>query len=148
MNKVNPHTSSIGNQNANLIALLAYLGAVIVSFMPGIGFLSWLVPLIIFIIEKNSSFVRFHAMQSLVLMAIGAVIGFLISIVIGGVVGAMMINPYTYASFAGVMGFVGLLGTIVSIIFAVFGVIAMFKAYQYERYQIPIAGKIADRFVK
>src|SRR5699024_8626623 len=65
---INYNKGSSTNLEENVVSLLCYLG----SFVTGIIFI---------IIEKNSKFVRFHAMQSIVffggLVVINFIVGFL-----------------------------------------------------------------------
>jgi uncharacterized membrane protein len=96
--------------NENLMGAATYL----LGFITGIIFL---------LVEKESKFVRFHAMQS--------------TIVFGG---AFILNI--------VLGFIPVLGWLVGLLlsFAVFvlWVVLMWKAFQGEMYKLPYVGKIAD----
>ena len=55
---VQPHKSSIGNMEANLVALLSYLVASLLLMIPAIGYVAWVVPLVVYLIETKSTFVR------------------------------------------------------------------------------------------
>ena len=96
---------------ANVAALLSYL----VGAITGIIF---------YLIEKDNKFVRFHAMQSIV------VFGFFF------VLSAIL-------PFIPVLGLV--LSPIVGIIGLILWVLLMVKAYQGEMYKLPIAGDIAEK---
>ena len=72
---IDPHKSTIGGMDANLLALIAYIASAAVGFIPLLRYLAWLAPLVIFFMEKESGFVKFHAMQSFVLNLIGAAFG-------------------------------------------------------------------------
>ena len=147
-NPIQPHNSSVGGLQANVMALLCYLAGSLLGFVPGIKYVAWLAPLAIFLLEKESRFVRFHAMQAFLLDAVGVILGLLVSLLLGGIWAATAAN--TYAAAAGALGstaIVGLLATVVSLIILVFAVIAMTKAYKYETYRIPIIGGIAARMV-
>jgi uncharacterized membrane protein len=101
--------------DANVAAALAYL----LGFISGIVFL---------VIEKDSKFVRFHAMQSAVVF--GAIF----------VVWIVLVN----IPFIGlIVGF--LLIPIVSIGSFILWLILMFKAYNWEKFKLPIAGDIAEQ---
>jgi uncharacterized membrane protein len=97
----------------NVAGLLCYL----LGFITGILF---------FIIEKENSFVRFHAMQSII--TFGAI--FVLSIV---------------------LGFIPIIGWILALLFPFVAlalwIILMVKAYQGERYKLPIVGDIAEKQV-
>ncbi len=129
-NSIQPHKSSIGDQQANIMALLSYLVGSILVFIPGIMYIAWLAPLIIFFLEKESRFVKFHAMQAFVLEVTGILLSLLVSLLFGGI---------SYDSFA----FVGTLATLISITILVLAIYAMIKAYQYVEYSIPLIGKIS-----
>ena len=93
---------------------LAGLFCYLLGLITGIVFL---------IIEKESRFVRFHAYQSLAVF--GAI--FVLSLI---------------------AGFIPVIGTLISILLAPVGLILwillMVKAYQGERYKIPVAGDWAE----
>lgn len=95
----------------NLGGLLAYL----VTFITGIIFL---------IIEKENQFIRFHAMQSLILF--GGLIVFNIAI-----------------------GMIPIIGWIFNLLFApiifILWIVAMYKAYKGERFKFPIVGDLAEK---
>lgn len=79
--------------------------------------------IVFLIIEKENRFVRFHAFQSL------------------AVFGALFVLSL-------IAGFIPVIGTLISILLAPVGLILwillMVKAYQGERYKIPLAGDWAE----
>ena len=87
-------------------------------------FLGFITGLVFYIVEKKSKFVRFHAMQSMV--------------VFGGV---FVINLVSL--------FIPLLGVVISALLSllsiVLWVLLMIKAYQGEYFKLPLAGDIADK---
>ncbi|ASJ09188.1 hypothetical protein A3L11_08070 [Thermococcus siculi] len=105
-----PKKTSLG-MDENIEGLLTYvLGA-----LTGIIFL---------ILEKESDFVRFHAMQSTILF-IGL---WILQIILGAIFGP--------------------LGTLVALIEIVVWIVGMLKAYQGERYKFPIVGDLAEQWVE
>lgn len=102
------------NMSENVAALIAYL-------------FGWLSGLIIFLLEKESRFVRFHALQSLIFF--GAM-----SLILG-VLGRIPVIGWVFAVVGGI---------------ATFGywIIGMIKAYQGELYRFPIVGDIAAGQIK
>jgi len=104
-------TSSTG-LDRNLAAALAYLA----GFITGIVFL---------IVEKNSRFVRFHAMQSTV---------FFVAVLIASIVinSIPILGTFLYAF---------LLFPAVLIVWLVL----MFKAYSGEMFKLPVAGDFAEK---
>lgn len=97
--------------NENLMAAASYL----LGFITGIIFL---------LIEKQSKFVRFHAMQSTMLF--------------GGVFVANI-----------ALGFIPFLGWLVGLLltFAAFilWIVCMWKAFQGEMYKVPYVGEMAEK---
>jgi uncharacterized membrane protein len=97
--------------DANLAAALSYL----LGFVTGIVFL---------VIEKDSKFVRFHAMQSTVTF-VGL---FVINIVIG------------------MLPFIGLLvNLLLWPISVILWLVLMFKAYKGEKFKLPVVGDFAEQ---
>jgi uncharacterized membrane protein len=98
----------------NVAALIAYL-------------FGWLSGLIIFLLEKESRFVRFHALQSLIFF--GAM-----SLILG-VLGRIPVIGWVFAVVGGI---------------ATFGywIIGMIKAYQGELFRFPVVGDIAAGQIK
>lgn len=101
----------------NVAGLLCYL-------------LTWITGLIFILIEKENKFVRFHAMQSIV--TFGAIFA-------------------AYIVFMG-LGFIPVIGLLFDILSWILLVLAfvlwivlMIKAYQGERFKLPIAGDIAEK---
>ncbi|MCA9407270.1 MAG: DUF4870 domain-containing protein [Candidatus Omnitrophica bacterium] len=102
--------TSIGMQ-PNVAALLSYL----LGFITGIIF---------YVIEKDNKFVRFHAMQSIV------VFGFFMALQI--ILGFIPIIGWTLMAF-------------IPLIVLILWIILMVKAYQGEKFKLPIAGDIAEQ---
>lgn len=140
--KVNPHRSSLG-MDANVMALICYLAAFVLAWIPIVQYVAWAAPLVIFFIEKESPFVKFHAIQALILEAISWVFT-----VIFGIIIAASWRSYVYGYGLAGVGILGVLGTIISIIITVFAIIAMVKAYGYFEYKIPVVGNLAEKFSK
>lgn len=142
--KVQPHKSSLGNMDANLMALLVYLAPIILAWIPVIKYVAWAVPLVVFFIEKDSKFVKFHSMQAILLSAVGAVLGFILSVIIAGAIAVSYANSYGYGAL-GALGIVSFLALIITIIIIVFEIIAMVRAYGYVAYRIPLIGNWAAK---
>ena len=86
--------------------------------------LGWITGLVFFLIEKENKFVRFHALQSIIVFGILSIAGIVIGWIpiIGGVIGAL----------------IGLLSLVLWIIL-------MIKAYQGEKFKLPWAGDLAEK---
>ena len=145
--KENPHKSSLG-MDANLLAMLAYLVTCIFTWLPGIRYFAWAAPLILFFIEKESGFVRFHAMQSFILNVVGALLAFILNVVVYGIFAAGMYTSdlNAWSASLGALGVISVIAVAVCVVITVFTIIALIKAYGYSDYQIPLIGKLAERF--
>lgn len=148
--KVNPHRSSLG-MDANTMALLCYLAAFILAWIPVIQYVAWAAPLVIFFIEKESPFVKFHAMQAFILQAVNFVFLVIFGIIIAVVNAAYYASGNYLMNFGAAAGaaiiFTVILG-IVGIILTIFAIIAMVKAQGYFEYKIPVVGNLAEKFSK
>ena len=91
----------------NVAGLLAYL----VGFVTGIIF---------FIIEKENKFVKFHAMQSILLSAALFVLSIILS-------------------------FVPLLAVLVNVASLVLWIVCMVRAYQGQWFRVPVVGDLAAK---
>jgi uncharacterized membrane protein len=106
------------NLEPNVAGLLSYV-------------LGWITGLIFFLIEDDD-FVRFHAMQSIIVFGAITVVNILLYIlwVIPGV-------GWIFGT---------ILATIMWILAIVLWIILMVKAYQGERFKLPIAGDLAEKY--
>jgi len=103
----------------NVEALLSYL-------------LGWATGIIFLVIEKDSEFVKFHAMQSTIAFLGFTVIPFILTL----------------------LGFIPVLGVLFALIDWVIGIVAlitwivcMLKAYQGKRFKLPIVGNLAEKYI-
>lgn len=142
---VEPHKSSLGDLDANIAALIAYVAAGVIGWIPYLKYVAWLAPLVIFLIEKKSGFVRFHAMQALLLNAVSAVLSFLLVVVIGGIARASIYNLANAYAAGGILLLLGTIATIIGVIITVFAIIALVNAVQYKTFKIPIIGDLAEK---
>ena len=105
----------------NVAGLLCYVGG-------------WITGLIFFFVDKRP-FVRFHAAQSIV--------------VFGGlhiiyIVFAMLFISSFWAGGLGFFSFSGLLFNLLRLAAVVLWIVLMVKAYQHERFRVPIAADLAE----
>ena len=86
----------------------------------------WVTGLIFYLIEKEDEYVRFHAMQSIITF------------------GALNV-------LAIVAGVIPVIGLIISILIApvslVLWILLMIKAYQGEKYKLPVVGDMAEKYM-
>lgn len=111
-NVSNKGKSSLGMEE-NVAGLLSY----VLGFITGIIF---------FVLEKDSKFVKFHAMQSIILF-----------------VGIMVLTF--------ILGFIPIIGWVLSLLIGplsvILWIVLMLKAYKYEYFKLPVIGDIAEKQV-
>jgi len=92
--------------------------------------LGWITGLVFILIEKENKFVRFHAMQSIVTFGAFTVLWI----------------PFSVLSQMDILRVLfGILQTVTGVLAFVLWIVLMVKAYQGERFKLPIAGDIADK---
>ena len=130
-------SSPLGGMDPKIAAAISYI---------------WIVGVIFFILEKENKFVRFHALQSILFGVANSVIMFLLAIfaivlsIAFGIGGAMVGGPME-----------GLISLLVGLIWLLFWLIALLmfaglifaavKAYQGQKFKLPIIGNIAENMV-
>ncbi|MBN1354376.1 MAG: DUF4870 domain-containing protein [Candidatus Omnitrophica bacterium] len=122
MGKTNLGKTSLGMQ-AELEALLCYA----LGFITGIIF---------YILEKENKFVRFHAMQSLITFGGFLLAGFAISIISWMFA---LIRLYFFLPLFGLVSMIMWLGAVV------LWIVLMVRAYQGEKFKLPMIGDIAEK---
>ena len=89
--------------------------------------LGWVSGLIIILIEKEDDFVRFHAMQSIITF------------------GALTVLSIMFGTMFMLFGFIGPLIQVAGI---ALWILLMVKAYQGEKFMLPVIGEMADKWAK
>lgn len=102
-----------------------------------------IVGIILFIIEKEDNYVRYHAMQSILWMAVGIVISILLMILT-----AIFVTPtiYGYGFYTG-LGFIGIISWILWLAYIAVIIYSMLKAYKGAWHKLPVIGDMAMRIV-
>jgi len=96
----------------------------------------WVTGLIFFLIDKRPN-VRFHATQSIVLFGGLHIVYFILGMVFGiGMIG--------FGSFSG-LGFGWALFSLLDLVAFILWILLMVKAYQGERFRVPIAADLAGQ---
>ena len=110
--------------DGNVAALLAYV-------------LTWVTGLVFFLIEKENRFVRFHAMQAILL----GVAFFVIGIVFTFLQGMLAFASGTLAALFGLLWLLVILG------FFIIWILCLVKAYQGQTFKLPVIGDMASNIV-
>lgn len=142
---VEPHKSSLG-LDANLMALLCYLATLIISLIPFLKYIAWAAPLVIFFLEKNSSFVKFHALQSFMINIVNGVLSFIFYLIMMASVRTMAYGLFVGGGYGAGYLIASTLSWIVFTVIGILGIVAMIKAFKYIEYQLPVIGKIAMKY--
>ena len=85
----------------------------------------WITGIVFLVIEPDNKFVRFHALQSIIVFGILNVASYILSYI-----------PYVGVFFGWIIGVLGF----------ILWIILMVKAYQGTRYKIPWAGNLAEKW--
>ncbi len=117
--------TSATNLDPNLAALLAYV-------------FGWVSGLIIFLIEPDNKYVRFHALQS-IFFNVAIVIAMIGLSIVFGILGAIPGLGILFLILLPLIWGIGSLG-----IFALW-IVLMIKAYQGEKFKLPVIGDIAEQ---
>ncbi len=115
-------TSATAGLDENVAGLLCYI-------------LGWITGLIFLLIDKRP-FVKFHAAQAIAMSIAVTVLYFVLGIFIG-----MM-----HFIHLGLLAF--LLYPLLGLAFLVLWIFVMYKAYQHEKYKLPIIGDLVEGMVK
>jgi uncharacterized membrane protein len=105
--------------------------------------LTWVTGIIFFVMEKDNKTVRFHAMQSILTFLPLMILIWIISAIIG-----MMVFGAGLYGAVGIWGIFSLIITLIWIIMLLLWLFLMYKAYQGEKFLVPIVGAIAENQVK
>lgn len=150
--KYDPHKSSIGDLDANIIALLVYLIPMLLGFINStFESLAFLIPLLAFFMEKKSEFVIFHAANSLAFFGITCILSLISSLLNLPLIMVTWIgNVLTFGLFS---GFVAIIYVVLGIFFALVSILlfgceiySLIKGYQYEEVDLPVI-RILTRFI-
>lgn len=119
--------AALGGIDGNLAALL--------------GYIIWIVALISVIMEKENRFVKFHAIQSLLLHA-GAIIVFIALVIILTILGIML----AVAGLGALGAILWLLYMVVVVAYVGALIYAAVQAYNGVDFKLPIIGNMAEKW--
>ena len=147
-----PSRSKLGDMEAKWAVLISYLGMGILGMISGASYVAWIVPLVIYLVDKENKFIAFHAMQALLLGVFVTIVNIILAIIIavsfvGAVAGAAMLNPFAATAGFGAIIITGIIAVVIGILVLIGAIIALVKGMKYEIYQIPIVGKLAEKIV-
>lgn len=121
-----PEAESSTGMSANQAGLLCYV-------------LFWVTGIVFVVLEKKSTFVKFHAWQSIMTFGVLTVAHLILSTILGAIAYELLPVTHGLAIFATFMGWIiGILGFILWIIL-------MTQAYQGKMWKVPGAGDWAEK---
>ncbi|MFO7997174.1 MAG: zinc-ribbon domain-containing protein [Dehalococcoidia bacterium] len=119
-----PEAESSTGMSANVAGLLSYL-------------FGWITGIIFVVIEKKSTFVKFHAWQSIIVFGVLTIA----QIVFSGILVAIGIATFS----PGLIAFAGVIGTLIWILMVVLWIILMIMAGTGKMWKVPGAGNWAEK---
>lgn len=121
--------------DANLVASMIYLVPGLIGMLiPAVSSFTFLIPIIVYFIERNSKFVRFHCLQYLLLSFVSSLLLYLMLFLI-----VIDESLAVFAITATNLITVGMFGALV---------FCVFKAALWRSWRVPYIGWIASKIVK
>jgi uncharacterized membrane protein len=132
-----PSSSPLGGMDPKIAAAISYI---------------WIVGLIFFFLEKENKFVRFHAMQSIlfgifnsVIMVVLVILATILTVVFG--FGGAMVGGGVATLVSLFVWLIWLLFWLIAMAMFVGLIFAAVKAYQGQKFKLPIIGNMAEKIV-
>lgn len=142
--------SSIYDLPTNIISALIYIVPAAFAWIPMVGYFAWILPMLVFMIEKKSNFVRFCAAQSFCIGLIRLVFCVVFDS-IRNIALSTFANYGQYTDFIQTWGEVTApghaalaIGNIISIALCVVCIVSAILAYKKDLWRIPIVGKVSE----
>lgn len=116
-----------------------------------LGYPIGIIALICLIMEKENRFVKFHALQS-ILLHVGAIVLMFALWIIGFILAVAGMAAAAATDSGALGGLVGMLFGLVWLVFIVLYllglIMAAVKAYQGNMFKLPVIGNMADKWIK
>jgi uncharacterized membrane protein len=103
----------------------------------GCYLLGWISGIVLYVLEDENKFIRFHAMQSILVFLPLTILGWLLGGFFG--IGAFWGHGYYFLWWG---------SNIIWVITVILWLILMLKAYMGEKFKLPIVGDIAEKQTK
>ena len=141
--------SSINEIDANIVVLVGYLGGLFLSWITSINYFAWLFPLVIYIAEKKSEYVKEQMAQATILYIVTSVITIIFNLV------WIIVFPRSYNvglnlnNFSGstlVVSTMNILSITITVLISLVVIITSMKTWYYENYKIPFIGLFISPF--
>ena len=143
--------SSLGGIDANIVVLICYLGALLLAWFGDTKFLAWLVPLVIYIIERDNEFVKKHAAQASVLYFGYSMVSLIIMFMAISMFNITDIFSMNLDNFSGSLlmaSTLSMFAMLVLVVVTILTAIVASKVWHYEDYDIPFVKLFVKSFRK
>ena len=140
---ISPHKSSLGME-ANVAVLVMYIIMVVLSWISVLGWVTWAVPLVFFFLEKQSRFVKFQAIQALLIAAASAVVSIVVRVLSWVFAPAATLNALSFFNPGlGIWALLNIIAALIGIAFFLIELYVLFMAYNWKQVELPIIGPLA-----
>ena len=129
------------------MAIVIFVAMAAIAWIPFLKWIAWGVPIVFFILEKESKFVKFQASTALVIGIIQEIINIVLQIFIWILTPKDWYSTLSYLSGRGwgAWALLGTLSTIIAIAISLVVLYLIYKAYKYEQVELPVIGSIAAK---
>ena len=144
--KFKPHKSFL-NMDANVTIFIVFISMIVISWIPYIQWLTWLLPLFIGYKENESSFVKFYAATAFLLGLFSFLIRLVLQIVLWLMAPSNYYDSYAYLLLRGWRPAVavGMLSYIIGGTLTIVLFYLIYQSFQYRKVSLPIIGGMADK---
>ena len=134
--------------DANIAVLVMFIAMVVVSWIPYLGWVAWAAPLVFFLLEKQSVFVKFQAIQALGIAVVRAVISIIMQILIW-VTTPTWVDTYNYLVYGrsrtwGAWVVLSVVSYIIGGLITLLQIYIVYKAYNYKQVELPGIASMAE----
>lgn len=143
--------SSIGGIEANIVVLICYLGALLLAWFYDTKMISWLLPLIVYIVERDNAFIKKHSAQASVLYLFYSIISIIImfiSISMFNITNIFSLNLTNFTGSLLMASTISMIAMLILIVITILTVIVSSKVWHYEDYDIPFIKVFVKPFRK
>lgn len=143
--------STILGINANIITLIAYIGGLILMWIPTICYFAWIIPFLVYLTETENKFIKNHASQGIFVYLGTSIISVSVYIFL-----KLFSVPIDFKQIYNILAsgsliiilLISLSVSVLKIIVSFYVCIAAIKSWNYEKYDIPYIKKHLKKFRK
>lgn len=149
-NQVRIAKSSIFGLHTNVLSALVYVVPALFAWIPVIGYFAWIIPMLVFMTERKSNFVRFSAAQAFCIGLARLVFDVVFDSIHNTALRTVALygQSHDFISFWGAIETPGatasMIGDILGILLCAIGLVAATMAFLRKLWRMPILGKISE----